>query len=60
MENREVKLTTSKVQEIRRIYAAGGITRQQLAERYGIGKTTLRDLLAYRTWKLVEPAGRVA
>ena len=44
------KLTDSLVLEIRTAYATGAFTVEVLATEYGVGVTTVRDLLAGKTW----------
>lgn len=43
------RLTDDQVRELIATYQAGGITRVQLAERYGIGRTSVAKLL--REWR---------
>lgn len=44
------RLTELKVLEIRRRYAGGGCTFRSLASDYGVGATTVRAVVARRTW----------
>lgn len=44
-------LTDSSVRELRRRYAAGGITQENLAREYGIDQTTVSDIVRRRSWK---------
>jgi hypothetical protein len=44
------KLTADKVREIRARFARGGITKAELARRYGVGFTAIADAIAGRTW----------
>lgn len=46
-------LTEEQVVEIRSLYAAKAFTKDQLAEKYDLNKSTLSDLLYRRTWKHV-------
>jgi hypothetical protein len=48
------KLQPSDVREIRRRYYAGE-TRQQLADVFGVGPYTIRDIIQGRTWSWFEP-----
>jgi hypothetical protein len=45
------KLTADEVIEARRLYAAGGVTHKALAEKYGIGLSTMSWVLQRRTWR---------
>ncbi len=45
------KLTAEQVIEIRNIYAAGGIRKSRLAERFGITFTTVADIIRGHHWK---------
>jgi hypothetical protein len=44
------KLTASIVRDIRRLYAKGGITYRDLAERYGVSPATICHILHRKTW----------
>jgi hypothetical protein len=48
------KLTERQVKQIRRRYAKGGITMTQLAEQYGLEKSSVRNLIRRKTWKHLE------
>jgi hypothetical protein len=48
------KLTEIAIRQIRRRYAAGGITQQALATRHGVSLSALHDVITGRTWKHVE------
>jgi hypothetical protein len=48
------KLTEEIVREIRRRYAEGGITQDQLAAEYGVGQPRISALLLRKTWAHVE------
>ena len=50
--NYAIKVTTSKVRDIRR-KAGKGYTTRQLMEEYGLGQTTVRDIVLYKSWKQV-------
>lgn len=45
-----VKLTEAQVREIRRRYAAGGVTHRQLGDRYGVSGVTIFLVVNRRTW----------
>jgi hypothetical protein len=47
------KLTEEAVREIRRRYAAGGISQQRLANEYGVNQTKISDVVLRRTWRHV-------
>lgn len=48
------KVTDDIVREIRRRYAAGGISQRRLASEYGITHATLQSLIHRRTWAHVD------
>lgn len=45
------KLTTQKVLNIRSEYAVGNITRQKLADKYGVTIHTIKSIIGRHTWK---------
>lgn len=45
------KLTEDQAVEIRRRYAAGGVTQQQLADEYGLRQSTISMICSKRNWK---------
>lgn len=45
------KLTAAQVEEIRALYLSGGITHQDLADRFGIKRESVSALLRGRNWK---------
>lgn len=49
--NHQAVLTAAAVTEIRSIYAAGGVTQTQLADRYGISSKTVSKLIRRERWK---------
>jgi hypothetical protein len=51
--NGHAKLTTEAVRQIRIVYRAGGITQQQLADRFGVGTTAISSVVRGQTWKEV-------
>lgn len=44
------KLTAELVAEIRKRYAAGGVTQRVLAEEFGVSENHLRNIVHYRVW----------
>lgn len=44
------KLTRVEVSEIRRRYAAGGVTQQQLADEYGVSNPNICRVLKGDAW----------
>lgn len=44
------KLTQEKASEIRKLYAAGGVTQKQLAEKFSVSKATITGIVNGRTW----------
>ena len=47
----QAKLTDKQVINIRELYAAGGITQQQLANQYTVSRVYISDLIHKKTWK---------
>lgn len=45
------KLTEPEVLEIRRLYAAGGITFEKLAATYDVNSATISAILTRQTWR---------
>jgi hypothetical protein len=43
-------LTEQKVRDIRRIYAAGGISQERLGEMFGVKRTTILGVVSRRKW----------
>ena len=52
-ENGMAKLTEDDAREIRRLYAAGGVTQRELAEMFGITQTNVWYIVHRRAWKHV-------
>lgn len=52
--DRYSKLDEDKVRNARAQYAAGGVTQQQLADKHGVGLTTMHQALTGRNWSSVE------
>ena len=50
------KLTDDFVREIRRLFAAGGITRTQLAATFGVRQPTISKVISGGTWRHVQPS----
>lgn len=50
--NGSAKLTTDRVREIRRLYAAG-VKRVELVKRYNMGRTTIDSIVTGKSWKQV-------
>lgn len=48
--NPAAKLTPSQVDEIRDLYAAGGISQPQLARRFGVGQSQINRILLRQSW----------
>jgi DNA invertase Pin-like site-specific DNA recombinase len=51
----KAKLTFDQVREIRARYAAGGVRQLDLAAEFGVGRSTVAQILTRKTWK--EPRG---
>lgn len=49
------RLTEDHVREIRRRYAAGGVTQRSLADEFGVDVTTVNLVVLRKTWRHVEP-----
>jgi hypothetical protein len=56
-----MKLAPQEVEEIRRLYQSGEAGPKRIAERFGLGKSTVRSIILGRTWRhLAAPsAGRI-
>ncbi len=52
-ENPTAKLTTEQVREIRKLYATGNYSHEELAQLFGVGHGAIDNLLAGRSWKHV-------
>lgn len=50
------KLSEDQVAELRRRYAIGGVTQQQLADDSGVSQSTIRKAIHGLTWKTVKGA----
>ena len=48
------KLTNAQVIELRRL-AASGVLRRELAQRYGIGRHAVREIIIGRAWRAILP-----
>lgn len=51
--NGRARVTATQVAEIRAAYAAGGISQQALADRYGIGQTVVSKIVLRTSWRHV-------
>jgi len=47
------KLTDDKVREIRRLYATGNFTQQELALKFGVAQSVISDIVKRKKWKHV-------
>jgi hypothetical protein len=47
----DAKLTRERVAEIRALHAAGGVTQDALAQRYGVNQSTVSSVVRRQTWK---------
>lgn len=47
------KLTADYVREMRRLYASGGCTLSELANRFGVGTSQVHRIVKQQTWKHV-------
>jgi DNA-binding MarR family transcriptional regulator len=45
------RVTSRQVLLIRKLYAKGCVTQKALAERFGISTSTVKNILARRSWK---------
>ena len=52
--HRNASVTDEQVREIQRLYAAGGVTHQELAKRYGVSRMTVSRVVRLSTWRHVE------
>jgi DNA invertase Pin-like site-specific DNA recombinase len=50
---RHTKMTLELANEIRNIYQTEKISYQKLADKYGVSKSTIADIISNRTWKNV-------
>jgi len=48
---RHTKLTADIVKKIRKDKETLNLSYQKLADKYGISKSTIADIINYRTWK---------
>lgn len=49
-----VKISAADVLEIQRLYAAGGISQQKLADRFGVRQAHVSRIVLGRVWKCLE------
>jgi hypothetical protein len=45
------KLTVEKVREIRKRYAAGGISQEKLSKEYGVTLLSIGNIIRGKTWR---------
>jgi DNA-binding MarR family transcriptional regulator len=45
------RVTSNQVLLIRKLYAKGSVTQAELADRFGISTSTVKSILARRSWK---------
>lgn len=50
----QARLSSKDVIEIRKRYDAGLITYRELAEQYGVGCSTISNILNLKTWRRVK------
>ena len=50
------RLTEAQVREIAATFFAGGITKRQLADRFGVSRATVRNIVLGRNWSHLELA----
>jgi hypothetical protein len=55
--NGSAKLTEADVLAILAEYAAGGVTRQELAEQYGVAESTISHIICGGSWQHVQRPG---
>lgn len=55
--NGRSKLTEQSVREIRRRYAAGSVRQKDLAAEFGVGVSTIGDIVKRKKWAAVADAG---
>ena len=54
VDNGNVKLTEEQVIEIRRRYADGGVTQQELGDEFGVARRTISDIIRREIWTHLE------
>lgn len=54
VDNSKAKLTDAEVIEIRRLYAAGGVSQRALAVQFGVRQGTINQVVTRKTWRHVE------
>jgi hypothetical protein len=52
--NRQAKLNAGSVREMRRLYAAGGVTLAQLSERFGVSMATVSLVVNRKRWAHID------
>lgn len=58
--HKNTKLTAETVRDIRRRYAAGGVSTIKLADEYGIGVTTVAHIIHRRRWAWLDDVAGAA
>jgi transcriptional regulator with XRE-family HTH domain len=59
MQRHRAKLNPEKVEQIRRLLEEKHLSRQQIAERFGVGKETIHAIAQRRIWVTLYPSGAV-
>jgi hypothetical protein len=54
VDNGNAKLTEEQVIEIRRRYADGGVTQQELGDEFGVARRTISDIIRREIWTHLE------
>jgi len=49
--HRTAKLNFEMAQQIRKIYAGGGVTQKQIGEKYGVGGDIVSEIVNHKIWK---------
>lgn len=51
--NGQSKLTIAQVESIRRRYAAGNVSSTELANEFGVARSTMRSVINHKSWKTI-------
>lgn len=51
--NNKAKLTGAQVQEIRRVFAGGSVTKRELARKHGVSPSVITNVIARKIWRHV-------
>jgi hypothetical protein len=54
--SKAARLDEDRVREIRALAARGGLSQRAIARRFGVGRSTVRGVVARRVWRHVGPA----